>query len=75
MGSKYISVGQQEWVFPEGDIDATVKSVKAALDNGTVAEVALLDAHGRAVTVCVNGRTVETVTLDLSGDPRPSEIS
>lgn len=75
MGTKYISVGQSEWAFPEGDIDDAVKSVKAALENSTVAELQLVDGHGRPVTVCLNGRTVDTVTLDLSGTPRPSEIS
>jgi len=75
MSRKRIVVGQSEWAIDERDVETVVEQVKAALENGTTAELVLLDGAGRPVTVYVNGKVVETVVVDLDRDPRPSEIS
>lgn len=75
MSRKRVIIGQSEWAVDERDVQTVVEQIKAALENGTVAELALLDGAGRPVTVYLNGRTAVTVVVDLDRDPRPSEIS
>jgi hypothetical protein len=45
------------------------------MEGGSVAQLPLLGTGDRPVTVYLNGRTVETVVIDLNGDGRPGEIS
>jgi hypothetical protein len=75
MSTKRILVDQSEWSFPEGDVTGTLDQITSALKDGTVAVLSLIDDSKRPVTVYLNGKTVQTVVVDLDGDPRPSEIS
>lgn len=70
-----ITVGQSEWTLAEGDAAALLSDIEAALDKGTVLRMNLNDATGKPVDVFINGRVVETVSVDLNAGPRPSEIS
>jgi hypothetical protein len=75
MSSNRIVVGQSEWTFPEGDVAKTLELIKSAMENGSVAELELVDASGRTVSVYLNGAVVPTVVVDLGDGARPSEIS
>jgi hypothetical protein len=68
-------VGGSEWKLPSGDVTGLLKQVDQSLATGTVARLQLLTQRNRSVTVLLNGKTVETVAVDLGGGPRPSEIS
>lgn len=75
MGDRRIVVGSSEWKLPDGDVTDTLAQITRALETGTVATLELLDADGATMTVHLNGKTVQTVAVDLNGSPRPSEIS
>jgi len=75
MSRKRVIVGQSEWAIDEQDVESVVDQIKSALDKGAVAELPLLDGAGRAVTVYLNGKVVESVVVDLDRGPRPSEIA
>lgn len=75
MGRKRVIVGQSEWGIEEDQVKQTKSSIEAALHDGTVAELQLLNAAGRPVTVYLNAKAVDTVVIDLDSDPKPSEIS
>jgi hypothetical protein len=70
-----VIVGTSEWGIDSKDVDSVVEQVKAAMENGEVATLSLLDSADRPVTVYLNGKVAETVVVDLDGAPRPSEIS
>ncbi|MEY9861171.1 hypothetical protein ABH935_006811 [Catenulispora sp. GAS73] len=73
---KQITVDGAVWILPqEPDAADVFKQIEDALDNGTVARVAVLDAKRRRVEILINGRTVTSVVLDACVDPRPSETS
>jgi len=73
---KQITVDGSVWILPqEPDAADVFKQIETALENGTVARIAVLDAKRRRVEILVNGRTVTNVVLDAGVDPRPSETS
>lgn len=73
---KQIIVGGSVWTLPvEPDAADVFKAIEAALENGTIVRVAVLDAHRRRVDLLINGSRVDTVVLDACVDPRPSETS
>lgn len=73
---KQIIVDGSVWILPEQPDAADVfKQIESALDDGTVARVAVLDAKRRRVEILINGRTVTNVVLDACLDPRPTETS
>jgi hypothetical protein len=76
MGDKRITIGGSSWkLLPTGDVDDTLKQIRQALDAGTVTRLELLDVDtGNAVSVYLNGGVTDTVSIDLGGDARPSEI-
>ena len=75
MSGKRVMIGQSEWTLADETAADTVKQIKSALEDGTVAEVSLLDGSGSSVTVFINGKATSTVAVDLGEGPRPSEIS
>jgi len=75
MSTKRVIVGQSSWAVADRDVDNVLGQIRDAMEGGSVAQLPLLDTGGRPVTVYVNGRTVETVVIDLNGDGRPGEIS
>jgi hypothetical protein len=75
MSDKRVTVGQSSWQLPEGDVEGIVKQIREAVQNGSVADLELLDESGRTVRVLFNGKAVQTVELDLGEGARPSEIS
>ena len=75
MSEKRIAIGQSQWTFPDGDVTDALEQIKSALQDGSVTALSLIDGGNRPVTVYLNGKTAETVVVDLGGDPRPSEIS
>lgn len=75
MSRKRIIVGQSEWAIADEHVVSVVDQIKAAMTDGTVAQLELLDGAGREVTVYLNGRAAESVVVDLDRGPRPSEIS
>lgn len=74
MSVKRVIVGQSAWTIADDDTD-TPKAIKAAMENGTVAELQLVNDVGHAVLVYLNGKIAETVVVDLGEDAKPSEIS
>lgn len=73
--AKRIIIGQSEWALPDGDSADLLAQIESAIRDGSVLRLSVEDSAGRAITVFVNGRTVETVVVDLDAGPRPSEIS
>ncbi|GHJ48941.1 hypothetical protein Cs7R123_62830 [Catellatospora sp. TT07R-123] len=74
MGRKRVIIGATEWGISDEDVVDVVAKIKAALQNGTVAELQLVDGANRRVTVYLNGRAAASVVLDLDLGPRPTEI-
>lgn len=75
MSRKRIIIGQNEWGVADNEVDAVATEISAAMRNGTVATLQLLNGADRPVTVYLNGKTAAAVVLDLDTDPKPSEIS
>lgn len=75
MSRMTVTVGGSTWGIDSKDVDAVVEQIQAAMQNGTVAVLPLLDDDHRPVTVYLNGRVAETVAVDLDEESRPSEIS
>ena len=75
MVRKRVIIGGVEYGIVDGQSEAVATQIKTALDSATVATLELLDGANRSMTVYLNGRTVETVVLDLNAGPKPSEIS
>ena len=75
MSRKRVIIGQSEWAIDDKDVESVAGKINAAMQNGTVAELVLLDGAGRPVTVYLNGKAAVSVVVDLDTDPRPSEIS
>jgi hypothetical protein len=73
--TKKLIIGQAQWSVADADADAVGRLVREAMTNRTTVELPLYDAHGRAVTVFLNGAATASVVLDLGGGPRPSEMS
>jgi hypothetical protein len=74
MGSKRVIIGQSEWGIDDANVSDVVAKIKAAMENGEVAELELLDSAGRRVTVYLNGKVAPSVVVDLDLGPRPTEI-
>jgi len=74
MARKRVIIGQSEWGIIDENVNDVVAKIKTAMENGTVAELELVDGADRRVTVYLNGKTVAAVTLDLDLGPRPTEI-
>ncbi|HET9168745.1 MAG TPA: hypothetical protein VFN97_04885 [Actinospica sp.] len=76
MSDRQIVIGGTAWRLPEGDVTGTLKQIQRALEAGAATRLELGDADtGAAVTVYLNGAATDTVSVDLGGGPRPSEIS
>ncbi len=75
MGRKRVIIGQSEWGIDDKKVTDVVAQIKAAMQNGTVAELALTDGAGRPVTVYLNGKAAQAVAVDLDTGPKPTEIS
>lgn len=75
MGRKRVIIGQSEWGIANDTVDDVTSRIKAAMENGTVAELPLLDGANRQVTVYLNGKLAAAVVVDLDLGPRPTEIS
>lgn len=75
MGRKRVIIGQSEWGIDDNDVADVTARIKAAMENGTVAELALTDGANRRVTVYLNGKVALSVIVDLDLGPKPTEIS
>lgn len=75
MGRKRVIIGQSEWGIDNADVENVTAKIKAAMENGTVVELALLDSANRQVTVYLNGARTPSVTVDLDLGPKPTEIA
>jgi hypothetical protein len=75
MGRKRVTIGQSEWGIDDADVADITAKIKAAMENGTVAELPLIDGANRRVTMYLNGRAASSVTVDLDLGPKPTEIS
>jgi sarcosine oxidase gamma subunit len=75
MSRKRVIIGQSQWAIADQDVESVIGQIRSAMENGTAAELPLLDTSGRSVTVYLNGKVVETVVVDLDSDSRPGEIS
>ncbi len=74
-GKKLVIIGQSTWTIPTGtDVPTIVNQIRQAMSSGTTIELDLADANGREVMVLLNGKAVETVAIDLDGDPKPGEM-
>ena len=74
MSGKRVTVGGVEYGLANDAVDTVVDQVRSAMEAGSVGTLPLLNGAGHAVTVYVNGKVIDTVVVDLDGDPRPSEI-
>jgi VCBS repeat-containing protein len=74
MGRKRVIIGQSEWGINDENVNDVVAKIKAAMENGTVAELELVDGADRRVTILLNGKAAVAVVLDLDLGPRPTEI-
>lgn len=75
MSRKRVIIGGSEWGIDDADVADVTAKIKAALENGTVAELALVDGANRLVTVYLNGKATASVTVDLDLGPKPTEIA
>jgi hypothetical protein len=75
MGRKRVIIGQTEYGIHDSDVADVTAKIKAAMENGTVAELSLLDGADRQVTVYLNGKVALSVVVDLDLGPKPTEIS
>jgi hypothetical protein len=75
MGRKRVIIGQSEWGIHDTDVADVTAKIKAAMENGTVAELSLIDGANRRVTVYINGSVTPFVTVDLDLGPKPTETS
>jgi hypothetical protein len=75
MSGKRVIIGGDEWGLRDDMADEVAVQIKAAMENGTVVGLDLLDSAERAVTVYFNGRAAVTAVVDLDTSPRPTEIS
>jgi hypothetical protein len=74
MGRKRVIIGQSEWGIDDENVNDVVAKIKAAMEEGTVVELALVDGANRRVTVYLNGKLALSVVVDLDLGPRPTEI-
>lgn len=75
MGRKRVIIGQSEWAIDDSDVEDVVARIEAAMENGTVARLALLDGADRQVMVYLNGRATVSVVVDLDLGTKPAEIA
>ena len=75
MSGKRVIIGGEEWGISDKIADEVAAQIKAAMENGTVVTLQLLDKADRQVTVYFNGRTAVTAVVDLDTTPKPTEIS
>ena len=75
MSGMQLIVGQDRWSIPADNVEDVAKQVQQAMEEGTVAQLGLLDTAGRPVKVWFNGRVAATAVLDIGEDPRPSEFA
>jgi hypothetical protein len=76
MSGSRIIVGQSAWTLTDDqDVAKVIEQIESALQNGTSLRLPLVDSAKNQVTVFINGRSVETVVVDLNADARPSQIS
>lgn len=76
-GDKRVIVGGTEYTIDEKrrSIDSVVGDIRQALANGGLAEVPVLDAKGKPVSLLLPGGHAGAVVLDLGPGPRPDEMS
>ncbi len=75
MSRKRIVIGESEWSLNGEDAAAVLTQIESALKDGSLLRLSLTDSADRSVEVFINGRTVQSVSVDLGEGPRPSEIS
>jgi hypothetical protein len=75
MGRKRVIIGQSEWAIDDSDVKEVVARITAAMENGTVARLDLLDGADRQVMVFLNGKATASVVVDLDVGTKPTEIS
>ncbi len=75
MGRKRVIIGSSEWGIDDATAADVTAKIKAAMENGTVVELSLLDSADRQVTVYLNGRATSSVVVDLDVGSKPTEIS
>jgi hypothetical protein len=75
MGRKRVIIGQSEWGIDDADVPDVTGKIQAAMENGTVVELPLIDSANRQVTVYLNGTVTPSLTVDLDLGPKPTEIS
>lgn len=75
MNGKKVIIGQNEWAIPDDSVATIRTQIQTAMSEGSAAELVLLDTEKRLVTVYVNCKVVESIVVDIDGDPRPSEWS
>jgi hypothetical protein len=75
MGRKRVIIGQSEWGIHDSDVADVTAKIKAAMENGAVVELPLVDGANRQVKVYLNGKAVASVVVDLDLGPKPTETS
>jgi hypothetical protein len=73
--AKKLIVGQSEWTIDEAEEQNVTNQIREAMQTGTSAELSLLDAAGRPVTVFLNAATAATAAIGYDGNPRPGEMA
>ncbi|ACU75783.1 hypothetical protein Caci_6952 [Catenulispora acidiphila DSM 44928] len=75
MHTRKVIIDSTQWISEEPDAAKLVGTIQDAMQNGTVVSLPLLDTARRRFTVIVNGRTVQTVAVDLDMNPAPTEMT
>lgn len=75
MGRKRVIIGQSEWGIADADVADVTAKINDAMENGKVAELALMDSANRQVTVYLNGNVALSVAVDLDLGSKPTEVS
>lgn len=75
MSRKRIVIGQSEWTLNGEDAAGVLTEIESAIKDGSLLRLSLTDNADRPVEVFINGRTVQSIAVDLGEGPRPSEIS
>jgi hypothetical protein len=76
MHGKKVIIDGTEWGIPDGRLASVWEVIRTAMsEEGSWAELELLDAEKRTVYLYVNGKTAKSIVVDPDGDPRPTEWS
>ncbi|MCG8915226.1 hypothetical protein L6E12_05405 [Actinokineospora sp. PR83] len=73
--TKRIKLGDQVWKVSGTEADSVEAAVEAAMTEGRVIKLTLLNGDDTPATVIFNGKAALLAVIDDGAVPRPTEIS